>query len=175
MTYTRWGKSSCPNKTELVYTGRVGGSHYTHKGGGANYLCMPLDPEYTLAVQNGVRGHSYVYGTEYEYPLRGLHDHDVPCAVCYAATRATALMIPAKTSCPRSWTREYYGFLMSAHIAHHRSRFECVDVDQESLPGSKSNVDGALFYHVEASCTTAPLPCPPYNGEKELTCVVCTK
>ena len=30
VTYTRWGKSSCPNVagTELVYSGRAGGSHY---------------------------------------------------------------------------------------------------------------------------------------------------
>ena len=45
VTYTRWGKSSCPNitGTELVYSGRTGGSHYQH-GGAANYLCMPTDP-----------------------------------------------------------------------------------------------------------------------------------
>ena len=60
VTYTRWGKSSCPNVTgtELVYTGRAGGSHYTHAGGGANLLCMPLDPEYTLLYQAGVRAQS---------------------------------------------------------------------------------------------------------------------
>ncbi len=60
VTYTRWGKSSCPNitGTELVYTGRAGGTHYTHKGGAANYLNMPLDPEYSLSYQAGVRGHN---------------------------------------------------------------------------------------------------------------------
>ena len=63
--YTRWGKSSCPSVpgTRMVYNGRVGGSHYTHNGGGANYLCMPPDPQYTLRYDSGVRGHSYLYGT----------------------------------------------------------------------------------------------------------------
>ena len=28
---------------ELVYSGKAGGTERTHKGGAANYLCMPLD------------------------------------------------------------------------------------------------------------------------------------
>ena len=73
VTYTRWGKSSCPNVpgTECVYDGIAGGSHHTHNGGGANYLCMPLVPQYTLLDQPGVRGHSYVYGSAYVQPLQG--------------------------------------------------------------------------------------------------------
>ena len=174
VTYIRWGKSSCPNVTgtEMVYTGRAGGSYYSH-GGGANYLCMPLDPQYTLVHSSGVRDHSYVYGTEYQYPLDGSHDHNVPCAVCYVSTRETVLMIPAKSSCPTSWTREYCGYLMSSHKAHGRTMFECVDKAQESVPGSEANTNGALFYHVEANCNG--MPCPPYDDEKELNCVVCTK
>ena len=143
VTYTRWGKSSCPNVagTELVYSGRAGGSHYQH-GGAANYLCMPTDPQYTLPYQAGVRDHMYVYGTEYKSPLQGSNDHNVPCAVCYVSTRETVLMIPAKTSCPTSWTREYYGYLMSDRRSHQRSLYECVDRDQESLPGSHANTNG---------------------------------
>ena len=49
--------------------------------------------------------------------------------------------------------------------------YECVDKDQESVPGSQSNTDGALFYHVEANCNG--MQCPPYNNYKELNCVVC--
>ena len=83
-------------------------------------------------------------------------------------------MIPAKTSCPSSWTREYYGYLMAAHIGHHRSTFECVDKDQESVLGSGGRESNAArFYHVEASCDG--MPCPPYDLQKELTCVVCSK
>ena len=176
VTYTRWGKSSCPNitGTELVYTGRTGGTHYSEKGGASNYLCMPLDPEYTLAYSAGVSGQSYVYGSEYEHPLRSSkYEHNVPCAVCAVSTREMVLMIPAKTSCPTSWTREYYGWLMSEHRLHHRSQFECVDHNQESIPGSHADTNGVLFYHVEANCNG--MPCPPYDPQKELTCVVCTK
>ena len=48
MTYIRWGKSSCPNitSTQLVYTGRAGGTAYASSGGGVEKLCLPLDPDY---------------------------------------------------------------------------------------------------------------------------------
>ena len=182
VVYTRWGKISCPNitGTELVYAGRAGGSLWSHTGGGANYLCMPDDPDY-LAYQPGVQGASPVYGAEYQPwggPLRAVHDHNVPCAVCYASTRVAVIMIPAKTHCPSTWTLEYSGYLMSAYKGnsrwpYYRTMFECVDKTAGSVPGSAPNVDGALFYHTEASCTG--LPCSPYDPQKELTCTVCTK
>ena len=86
-------------------------------GGGANYLCMPNDPDY-LGHQSGVQGWSFVYGTEYYTqggPLKAVHCHNVPCAVCYASMRVAVTMIPAKTRCPSTWTLEYSGYLMSAY------------------------------------------------------------
>ncbi len=180
--YTRWGKSTCPQveDTEMLYSGITGGSYFNHEGGGANYLCMPKDPEYstTLTYQGGVGGHAYIHGAEYQYPLQGSHDHNVPCAVCYVSTRQTVIMIPAKASCPSSWKREYYGYIMTSYIGAHddtraRTMFECVDGDQEPFIGSHPNTDGVLLHHVEAACNG--LPCPPYNSNKELNCIVCTK
>ena len=47
VVYIRWGSDICPdNGAQLVYTGKAAGSHYTHKGGGGNPQCLPLDPEY---------------------------------------------------------------------------------------------------------------------------------
>ena len=88
-------------------------------------------------------------------------------------------MIPAKTTCPTSWTREYYGYLMSSDDGHHRSMFECVDSDAESVPGTAANTHGALLYFVEVRCTG--IDCPPsqssheYAEGRELACIVCTK
>ena len=93
----------------------------------ANYLCMPNDPEYSLSYTPGEHGHSYVYGAEYEYPLvLGRFQHNVPCAVCNVPTKSTVIMIPAKTTCPSGWTREYYGYLMSEYITERRTMYECV-------------------------------------------------
>ena len=178
--YTRWGRTTCPDTpgTELVYAGRAGGSYYTHKGGGANYLCLPESPDY-LRSTAGHQGGSPVYGAEYESaggnrgPLESVHDHNVPCAVCCTTARVMVLMLPAKTQCPPSWTLEYNGYLMTAHKDQHRTAFECIDQDPECIPGSVGNENAALFYHTEATCTG--LPCPPYDSSKELACAVCTK
>ena len=177
VTYVRWGKSSCPNVagTELIYAGRVGGTFFNKPGGASNHLCMPEKPEYTLSYTTGSQSYSEVHGAEYQFPIIGTHDHNVPCAICFASTRVGVLMIPARTSCPTGWTREYYGYLMSEGqpwADHGRTSFECVDKDQESVPYSENKTHGALFYHVEANCNG--IPCPPYNNYKELNCVVCT-
>ena len=176
VVYTRWGNSACPNitGTKLVYTGRAGGSFFD-QGGGANYLCLPLDPEYALPFIPGLPGTSHVYDAEYESPVVGEHNHNVPCAVCHVTTRETVLMIPAKASCPTSWTEEYVGYLMSGSRGHRRTMFVCVDRKQEPLPGRETDNNGAVFYHTEADCTNqANLPCPPYDDVKQLNCVVCT-
>ena len=102
-----------------------------------------------------------------------LQADDVPCAVCYVSARAAILMIPGKYTCPPNWTREYYGYLMAERYSHHRSTFECVDATPETVTGGHAGLNGILFYHVEPRCGS--LPCPPYEQEKEMTCVVCTK
>ena len=177
----RWGRTTCPNttRTELVYTGRAAGSHYTHTGGGSNYQCIVEDPA-NFDFGAGTVEASYMYGAEYKMwgnipssNLR-LYHHDVPCSVCYVASRETVLMIPGKYTCPQNWTREYYGFLMAERHSHKgRSTFECVDVAPETITGGHADHDGALFYHVEPRCGS--LPCPPYDQQKEMTCAVCTR
>ena len=178
MVYIRWGSSSCPNTsgTTPVYNGTVAGAQYHHCGGGANHLCMPNKPEYSLPYRSGVQGYSLLYEAEYEFPIHGSsHNHNIPCAVCLATTCEVALMIPGKTSCPPSgsWTEEYEGYIMTEKttIDHHRSTYECVDKSQEPVPYSQSNTNGALFYHVETSVPFGP----HYNSQKEFTCVLCTK
>ena len=178
VTYTRWGKTSCPtvSGTELVYSGITAGSWYDNTGGGANYLCMPHNPQYGR-YGPGVQGYSPIYGTEYH--TRGgpfpetIVQHNAPCAVCYVSTRVTALMLPARMECPTSWTLEYSGYLMSAYKNSHRTTFECVDSDPDTIPGSSADTNGVLLHHTEATCNG--LPCGPYDPEKELTCAVCTK
>ena len=178
VTYTRWGKSTCANGTEReeIYSGIAAAEHLYHTGGGGNYLCMPRVPEYTLPnrVDSNFIG-SYLNGVEYELPVPDGHDLNAPCAVCYVSTRSTVIMIPAKTSCPPTWTREYYGYLMAEkRLSKHANQYVCVDRAIEALPGSSANVDSASFCHTQTACGWG-LPCPPYVQEKEINCVVCTK
>ena len=175
--YVRWGRTVCPSDqgTELVYSGRAGGSCWDHKGGGANYLCLPDDPDH-LQYTSGVQGLSSIYGVEYRPhsgPLQNVVNHNVPCAVCHVTTRATLLMIPAKVNCPTNWTTEYTGYLMTSFRSHHRSTYECIDKDPESISGlNGTDPYQALLFHVEPICSG--LSCPPYDREKELTCVMCS-
>ena len=181
--YTRWGRTTCPSTsgTQLMYAGRAAGSHFTDRGGGANYLCLPEQPQYSNYTARTQAGCAYLYGTEYQ--AGGVHlqdsgplsfgDHNVPCAVCYTSMRGTVLMIPAQITCPSSWTREYYGYLVADNHGNQRTMFECVDRSPETVPASSADTNGALFYHVEVKCNG--IPCPPYDTQKEVTCVVCTK
>ena len=179
VVYIRWGRTTCPNNTgaELLYGGIAGGSHYTHSGGGANYLCLPKVPQYLSTAVPPDPDRSYLYGAEYESVnniFRSKNEHNVPCAVCYTSAKSTKLMIPAQTTCPKSWTTEYVGYLMAERYTNARnSVYECVDKNPESIPGSTSNVNGALFWFVQGTCTG--LPCPPYVNNRVITCVVCTK
>ena len=182
VTYIRWGKSSCPdtNDTQLVYAGRAGGSAFNKKGGGAEKLCLPLDPDYISDSRSTTANWvSTLHGVEWETqngPLHDVYQHNIPCAVCYASSRAAMIMIPAKTECSSSWTREYYGYLMAEFQAsdRYRSSFNCVDVNPDTVPGGGGSTGGALFYHVTATCNDG-LPCPPYVANKVVTCAVCTK
>ena len=159
-----------------MYAGRAAGSQHRDSGGGANKLCLPNSPQY-LNYAPGTQGGASLRGTEYEaypgQPFRHVLNNDAPCSVCYS-TRETVLMIPARISCPSSWTREYYGYLMTEKSSLHRATFECVDNNPETLPGSAGHDGGAEFYHTEVdNCDS--IPCPPYVEGREITCVVCTR
>ena len=177
VAYVRWGRTTCPNTAEEVYVGRAAGSHYSHRGGGSNYQCVTLQPK-NFDFGPGHVDASFIYGSEYEMwgnipkSLLSLHEHDVPCVVCYAR-RAALITVPGTYECPPNWTREYYGYLMTERYNHHRSTFECVDAKPERAISGHANHNGALFYVVEPRCGS--LPCPPYDQQKEMTCAVCTR
>ena len=108
VTYTKWGKKTCWHGTEHIYKGYAGGGWYNQKGNRANYLCLPKDPQYLNTTVPTWQ--SYLYGAEYETNNRifgkTTHDYNVPCAVCHVSRKSDKIVIPAKVSCPKSWTRE---------------------------------------------------------------------
>ncbi|XP_036366825.1 short-chain collagen C4-like [Octopus sinensis] len=183
--YTRWGRTTCPTNSSLVYDGVVGGQHFSHTGGGSNLLCLPNDPIWANYTTEGEDG-GWIYGSEYQlqlYPTnklfsfanaKSLHDHNVPCAVCSTRQPAVVMTLPARTKCYAGWTAEYSGYLMTEHYSD-KGRYEyvCVDYAPEADPAGYRNEDGAVLYFVQAACGS--LPCPPYVHGQELTCVVCSK
>ena len=60
----------------------MGGEHYGHTGGGANYVCLPHNPKYDK-YQDGHQTAGYIYGTEsitMKHPaLSAMLSHVVQC------------------------------------------------------------------------------------------------
>ena len=172
------------NKLEC-FAGVAGGSYFDKSGGGADYLCLPRDPDWGEKTTAGFKRYSsLLYGAEYELDhtngyfstrnAQSLHDNNVPCAVCRVTSRPSTLMIPAKLRCPGSWTEEYSGYLMTAYSDHKgRTRHVCMDNAPEVVEGGSADQNGVLFYRVEAKCGS--LPCPKYKDGWDITCVVCSK
>ena len=179
MTYTRWGSSSCPSSSgaELVYSGSAGGTNFLSTGGSAEIICLPDNPDYILGQVPGPVSpwRSVVQGSEYEYDFgsTGVFDHNVPCAVCFVPLRSTSIMIPAKSTCPSSWTLEYNGYLASMAEQYRRTSYTCLDAATETIEGHNNDTDPALFYPTVTDCNG--LSCPPYISEHILYCTVCTR
>ena len=179
--YIRWGRTNCTEGigTELLHTGRAAGTFYLDQGGGSQFICLPdelsFDVNETVLVPGEQSGRSKIYGAEYEISELSpdLQDFGVPCAACYTPERGSKIMLPARNSCPASWTVEYNGFLVSERFDYHRLSYECLDADPEPIPGTGGNEDGPLFHLAEMECS-AP-DCPNYEEGRELSCVVCTK
>ena len=158
-----------------MYAGRASGTHYNHRGGAADKICLPDNPDY-LNGTSRQEGTTTVAGSEYEFHsdlLSNLHNHNAPCAVCYVPTRATTIMVPAKTACPSSWTREYYGYLTTESSSDHRSLYTCIDINPEVIAGTSANTNPARIFLASTDCSG--LLCPPYENNRVLSCAVCTK
>ncbi|XP_003391950.1 PREDICTED: short-chain collagen C4-like [Amphimedon queenslandica] len=178
VTYTHWGQTSCPTDSTgatLVYEGMTAGSKHSESGGGAQYICLPKEPEYWSVGVGTPRTESFLYGAEYQlrlYPSQV--EYTAPCAVCLASNKSSVIMIPAKITCPRSWTLEYNGYLIAEYYAHPNNvLYECLDVNVETVPGTSQRDPEASIHHVTSTCHG--LPCPPYRTTKELACAVCSK
>ena len=181
MSYTRWGRTTCPTTegTQLVYEGAVVGSH-CHHAGNSDFLCLHNEPEFLQTTPGQQNHRTRLYGTEYETlssppAFSDILRHDAPCSVCHTPSCSTKITIPGRITCPDSWTREYYGYLMSEHhYDQHQSRLSiCVDENAESVGGSAAQNVASVLYFMETTCTG--ISCPPYSDGAEIACVVCTK
>ncbi|KAJ8045206.1 Short-chain collagen C4 [Holothuria leucospilota] len=181
VTYTRWGKTSCPSTSQLVYQGvMASGNDYTHKGSGVNYLCLPLEPTFADTPSYG-NGGALLYGVEYESNLftsQNIHQSEAPCAVCLAANKETVLTIPGTNTClgSQGWTLEYQGYMMSSHYTTFKSTFVCIDQNAEGIPRTTHNNNEPLLWVANAKCSAGGggLPCPPYVDGYDVLCAVCS-
>lgn len=177
-------------------TGYAAKSHYSH-GGGVNFLCLQKSPNIPSSASGAENSKAYIYGVEYEHyssdpgspptyyysPVikRSMHNEEVPCAVCHVTGRSKLAMIPGRKFCNPGWKMQYYGYLVSQRYNEEGSTFECLDrfhtkgriSSKVTRRSTADDLDGGLFYSVEARCGS--LPCPPYKQNYEIYCVVCTR
>ena len=67
---------------------------------------------------------------------------------------------------------QYHGYLSAGdHNNEAASEYLCLDSAPEDRMGSQSDLTSAYFEHVRTHCGS--LPCPPYENNKVVTCVVC--
>ena len=55
--------------------------------------------------------------------------------------------------------------------------YECVDSELEYIQGAAADTNGGVLHFVTTDCEGDGTinHCPPYEKDKQLTCVVCTK
>lgn len=159
-----------------IFVGITGGKHFTEPGNGANTLCMPHDPEklpYDISVING-DDFAHLYGAEYQFSIHRVHiQEDVPCAVCRVKMASSSVMIPGKRTCPTYWRKQYAGFLTASWHNYQSTEYLCLDDDPDFIEGSRRDDNGRLFYPVKSVC--GALPCPPYENNILVSCVVCSR
>ncbi|KAL8613461.1 hypothetical protein ACOMHN_007504 [Nucella lapillus] len=167
-SFVRWGRSSCPSRATLVYSGYAAGSHNSDPGGGANRLCVTQTPVYDDTALDTYYGRL----DGMEFSLSGHHYTDVVCAVCLASQRVT-FMLPGTNRCPSGSVTQYKGHLTAGdHNAPTPSEYLCLDQQPEDRAGSQATQDSGYFEHVRSHC--GALPCPPYVENKVVTCAVCS-
>jgi len=182
VTYVRWGRTVCNGDATVLYQGYAAGTAFDDVGGSASLLCLHNNPQMEGVTRTDMastlKGVEYVgmegFSTVNSVGLQ-LKYNDMPCVVCHIRKRSHQLMIPAREVCPAGWTREYWGFLSSVQTGtggRNRGSFECVDIEPEIVPGGAPQVGGRYSFAVRAACSA--IPCPPYDCEKNLKCVVCS-
>ena len=145
------------------HAGFAGGRKYDAHGSGTTTLCLPHNPDPSKFHTSATYSYGVIYGSEYEFNFKNIATNDdVPCAVCYSY-QGTSVMIPAKTSCPSQWTKQFAGFLTSGFATNDRlgAEYLCMDEDPEYMTdGARQHNDGGrLFYPVHIVCGSLPECC----------------
>ena len=161
----------------------MAGTSYSGSGSAADYLCLPSDPSWDF-YEDDAQNNILITGVQYEFnPHLGadavkffgadLRGAEAPCSVC-RTTRSTTIMIPGRTDCYGSWTKEYSGYLVGGFAGYSdSSEYICLDRRPETVPHSGHWDNENLLYFVEGNCGKN-LACPPYVDGRELACVVCS-
>jgi len=177
VVYSRWGSRSCAGGSTKLYDGMMAGEHYTHNGGGYQYLCMHPQPQWPPGYSNGNQNGNLLYGTEYQNQGTSVgnknHDRDAACAVCQQMSSTAVYVQWGRQSCAHGHTTEYAGLIMASHYSQRKSQHVCVDFAREWHAGNHNgDHNGALLYATEMEGGSSDEALYPHN--REIGCAVCS-
>lgn len=188
VSFIRWGRTVCPDGSQVLYKGFTAGPKIGSGGGGSNFLCMHEKPSFIAGSPGRGTFAGVIVGAEYDYtgftnvlstenmPNGVITSQDVPCVRCYVSGSTDAMMVPGRSDCGGSgYEFKYSGVLMSEYssdASRKRSSYICMDHAPEGIMGGEAANSDALLYPVEVGCGS--LPCNPYVSGKQVTCAICT-
>ncbi|CAL1275481.1 unnamed protein product [Larinioides sclopetarius] len=189
--YHHWGRSECEGpEAETALSGVMTSSQTTQNGGSNNFLCAPFNPEtpdpikYLPGFDPEDEDQKYenllVSPLKYMGAIQQFSSMDfkhIACSVCRLPHRTATLTIPGDTECPKKWTKEYEGLLMSPGMDEAKGEYVCVDKNMQEATGNITfgTTEGAHVFKIqEVSIQCGGLPCGPYANDKAIPCVVCT-
>ena len=170
--FTRWGNSTAPAGTELIYSGYVFGSHFSHAGPQNYTVIQTGDTGLVMSNNDGI-----LYPTQIETggsPLLSFiqQSSKVKAAVCYS--NSPTLTIWGTHTPPSGWTTLYTGYAMGPLFQHVGPAGGPICVDHLNFePEVIVNQNGALLYAIKTNTVS-------YGVEVDMDgrtvkCVVCKK
>lgn len=176
VTYTRWGRTTCPNGVETIYDGVAAGERSSHLGGTSSQLCLSKIPSYPTQTSDVDNTGADIYGTEYESTLgdlNALRFNTATCAICFQPDADAVFMYPGSTNCPVGWNQEYKGYLMTNAFNEESKEAICVDETPQAILGNPADDFSNNWYPIEAFGVL--LSGQGYVPFREIGCVVCSR
>ena len=173
-TYELLGNDKCASiqGTSTIFTGYVLGFN-----GSSTFKCLPIkqyiqyyNTSFSMFADSP-ESVGYAKMTVYQsFRHSGQTNIHATCALCSIEGRNAILMMPATPECPQSWTREYYGYLMTDNT---ETTFVCVDIGLNGDIMENTIPDFSVLKHVTAypERTRAHT----YQSDYALSCAVCSK
>ncbi|GBN97877.1 hypothetical protein AVEN_94057-2-1, partial [Araneus ventricosus] len=189
--YHHWGRSKCEGpEAETSLSGVMTASQSGQNGGSDNFLCAPFNPEtpdpikYLPGFDPEDEDQKYenllVSPLKYMGAIKQFSSMDfkhIACSVCRSPHRTATLTKPGDTECPKKWTKEYVGLLMTPGLDDAKGDYVCVDKNMQEATGNITfgATEGTHVFKIqEVSIQCGGLPCGPYAKDKAIPCVVCT-
>jgi len=172
--FSRWGRRTCPEKTNMVYEGFMASAYGNHNGGGANPICMHSLPQYPVGYSDGSQQGNLLYGMEYMITgaIDNLRYADASCVVCQAETARTTYVQWGRTSCSNGHNTMYSGLVMSTRYTEREQGTMCIDKDFVEHPTSHPGHNGGGYlYTTEMEGGSSDEKLYPHN--REVACALC--